>query len=297
MNNSLLALTIALFFATVTFAEAQEPRRTSAEIQSEIDRLQVELQKAKIAEGIPPTLIQPKRPESELKILRQLETPATLTIDETTTFADLFHMLAKDKGIPAILDMRQLIDTGDIRSDSIVNPDGYIKSASIKLKNQLKIILELSDLTYVVKNEMLYITTMEESRKECNMTTKVYYVGDILPLVLVEEESEKGNREETDSGTVVVTTEGNPFGGPFKRSVQYDFPQSTNSLVDVITTCIEPYSWDITVAPHGEGEGQIKIYTPTQSLVIKQTEEVHTKIEELLTMLRKMHTFHQAMVL
>ena len=289
MKRYILSLTLAFFFGTATLADAQEQLRTSAKIQAEIDALQIELQKAKTAEGIPLTVGQSTRPESELKILRQLETPTTLPIDEMTTFSDLFYMLSKEKDIPAILDYVALRDTsGTIRSDTIVNPEGYDVPTNIKLKNVLKVLLEPHDLTYVVKNEMLYITTRERAWME--VVTKTYYVGDFLPEVSSEEKNKKNNVAETESSKIITSTAGSPFGGPFYYFAHHDILPNTDSLIDVIVGCIEPMSWKMT----GIGNGSLHIYTPTQSLVVSASEDVHAKIEELLTQIRQMHALHQA---
>jgi general secretion pathway protein D len=57
------------------------------------------------------------------------------------------------------------------------------------------------------------------------------------------------------------------------------------SILQIIQTVIEPESWQNSGAA---GEGEMAIHWATQSLAIRQTEEVHAQIEDLLTQLRKM---------
>ena len=291
---NILALTLAFFLCTATLADAQETQRTSAEIQAEIDALQIELQKAKTAEGIPLTVGQFTRPESERQILRLLEMPARqpIILDETSTLVDLCRMLAAND-IPAILDMRALADTGtSLQYGTPIVPDGFFpaNTNSIKLKNVLKILFEPHELAYVVRNEMLYITTIEASRRQANMFVRVYYVGDIAPELTPEEKSKKNNVAETEGSKIITSTAGNPFGGPFQRVAHHVILPNTDSLIDVIVSCIKPMSWRMTEF----GEGSLHIYTPTQSLVVSASEDVHAKIEELLTQIRQMHALHQA---
>jgi len=224
MQRPALILSLALFFVTATLADAQEQLRTSAEIQAEIDALQIELQKAKTAEGIPLTVGQFTRPESERQILRLLEMPARqpIILDETSTFADLCVMLSSND-IPAILDMRALANTGtSLRYDTPIVPDDFFpaNTNSIKLKNVLKILFEPHELAYVIRNEMLYITTTEASRRQANMSVRVHYVGDITPELTPEEKSdiEKIFRESAsakccDCCTCCKNKANNPLGG------------------------------------------------------------------------------------
>ena len=61
------------------------------------------------------------------------------------------------------------------------------------------------------------------------------------------------------------------------------------SIVQIIQTVIEPLSWSPNMGGEGLGEGMIEYHYATQSLAIRQTEEVHAQIEDLLTQIRKMN--------
>ena len=331
MQRHILILT--LFLGTATFAGAQEHARTAAAIQAEIDQLQIELQKAKTAEGIPPAIGQSIRPESEQKILRQLEMPAAqpVLLDETSTFGDLLEILSANN-IPATLDKAGIRDTATtFRTDTIVTYDTErdFRPANIKLKNVLKMLLEPHDLTYVVRNEMLYITTIEASKRRGNMSVRVYYVGDIAPELSPEEKSnierilreifncecsQQGNTARTGGENVAgMGSIGGMGSGGFPQYYGYErrhlflygylvnpysyhylhsrLTPPINNLRDVILNTIGAESW---LEMQAGGDGSLTIHALTQSLAVRQTEEVHAQIEELLTQIRKMNTLHQA---
>jgi len=63
------------------------------------------------------------------------------------------------------------------------------------------------------------------------------------------------------------------------------------SIDQTIQTVIEPESWQMYFP---DAEGVLSIYPATQSLAIRQTEEVHAQIEDLLTQIRKMHDLQVA---
>jgi general secretion pathway protein D len=71
-----------------------------------------------------------------------------------------------------------------------------------------------------------------------------------------------------------------PIGGPggMGGGVQADF----DSLIELITTTIDPDSWDDVGGP-----GSIAEFATNLSLVISQTQEVHEKIDKLLAQLRE----------
>ena len=303
MQRYILTFTLALFLGTATFADAQEQVRTSAEIQEEIDKLQIELQKAQEAERvIPRHRGLPQRPESERRIFQLLEMPVTLPVDETTTFYDLMRIINArvDENLPIHFDREAIQNSSTastIRSDSTINPEGYMPTDNMKLKNALKVLLEPHGLTYIVKNEMLYITSIEQARRE--VFTRTYYVGDIVPVVSAEEESRVEKTDTAESGLkccagcTCAVQQNNPV--MMSEWVWWRWKnlsiRGTDRLIIVIMTTIDPYSWSVNNAG---GDGVLQMYTPTQSLIVHATDDVHAQIEEFLTVIRKMHALHQA---
>jgi hypothetical protein len=116
-----------------------------------------------------------KRGGSEQKIFDQLDGDTTLEFIETP-LSDVVEYLEDLHGIQIELDTRALDGVG-IGSDTPITRN--LKGVS--LRAALRLMLKDLDLTYVVKDEVLQITTPEEA--EANLVTKVYPVGDlVLPI-------------------------------------------------------------------------------------------------------------------
>jgi tetratricopeptide (TPR) repeat protein len=128
-------------------------------------------------------------PDESVKTIKSIleSRDIRLNIDETTTFSDLFRMI-KDElrrlKLPDInidMDRKALQDAGEYRSDSIVAPEGF-DHPRMRLRSVLSRLLSPHDLTYIIRDETLLITTVEESRKRANQIIKMYPVGDIMLL-------------------------------------------------------------------------------------------------------------------
>jgi hypothetical protein len=117
----------------------------------------------------------------------------------------------------------------------------------VKLRSALDLLLRDFGLTYVVRDEVLLITTASEAKNL--LTTKVYPVANLLAP--------------HDDGVLVTLREN--FG----------------ELIEMITSTIEPDSWDDTGGP-----GTIKQHSLSTSLVVTQTYAVHREIAALLASLR-----------
>ena len=81
-------------------------------------------------------------------------------------------------------------------------------------------------------------------------------------------------------GDIATITELNDENKP-ESYVDFD------SIIEVIQTTIEPYSWQDT----GDGEGTISGFESTKLtvLVVTQPPEVHRKLESFIAKLRKLH--------
>ncbi len=116
-----------------------------------------------------------KRGGSEEKIFQALNDSTTLEFIETP-LADVVDYLKDLHGIEIQIDHRALEDVG-IGSDTPITRN----LKGITLRSALRLMLKEMDLTYVVRDEVLLITTPEEAESE--LTTKVYPVADlVLPI-------------------------------------------------------------------------------------------------------------------
>lgn len=119
---------------------------------------------------------------------------------------------------------------------------------NVTLRSALNLVLGSLDLTWIIRDEVLMITTPEEA--ELYLVTRVYDVG---KLVAVQD----------------------PGG---KRWCDFD------SLIRVLTSTIEPESWEGVGGPGSLSELE---YRGAAVLVIRQTLETHLKIAALLEDLSK----------
>ena len=113
----------------------------------------------------------------------------SLVIDDTTTFGDLFQMIKdelrrlKMPDIHIELDRRALRDANEIRTDSPLLDSGEkFDHPRMRFRSALTRLLSPLDLTYIIRDETLLITTVEESKKRDNMIIKVYPIADIFML-------------------------------------------------------------------------------------------------------------------
>ena len=150
---------------------------------------------------------------------------------------EVVNTLSTDYGIPIHLDDVALNDIG-------LNPEEPITANynNISLRSALRLMLKKKNLTSIIRDEVLLITSPEEAEK--NLVTCVYNV--------------QGLMDETDS-------------------------ESTDSLVDTITSCIATESW----SENGGGQATLRPLAPGL-LVITQTRAVQEDVRGLLTTIRKM---------
>ena len=179
---------------------------------------------------------------AEEAIRRALDKPISLEFVETP-LGDVVDYLKDCLQIRIALHQKALSDVG-VATDTPITRN----LLNISARSALNLILDDLDLTWVISNEVLLITTLDEAGSM--LENVVYGVHD-----LVAARDEKG---------VPVN----------------DFDQ----LIDVITSTVAPTTWDQvggagSIAPF-EGNG-------ITALSISQTQRVHEQIAELLADLRK----------
>ena len=108
----------------------------------------------------------------ELKILRELDQPTKMEYVEIP-LRDAIASLAEQHEIPIRLDEARLTDEGvQLEQPMTLSVDG------ITLKSGLKLLLQPLQLTYVVEDEVLKITTATDATEK--LSTRVYPVGDLV---------------------------------------------------------------------------------------------------------------------
>ena len=116
---------------------------------------------------------------AEDRIRRSLVDPQGVDIDFSfgQPLKEAMEFLADAHGITIIVDERALQDIG-------IQPDEQLNHvlSGITLRSALRIMLEPLGLTYVIEDEVMKITTIEEA--ELALSTRVYPVGDlVIPII------------------------------------------------------------------------------------------------------------------
>ena len=158
---------------------------------------------------------------------------------EETPLSEVCRALGEQLKIPVILDFAAIDDMG-------IDPETPITCSmkDVRARSWLDFQLEWFDLTWMIRGEVLLVTTREQA--ECDLTTHVYDVTDLV-------------------------------GGPGCP------PHDLDSLIEVITTCLQPTSWDNV----GGAASIARLDTPeVQALVAMQTRQGHETIARLLADLR-----------
>ena len=157
--------------------------------------------------------------------------------------SDVVDFLEDHHGIEIQMDIRALEDVG-IGADTPITKS--LKGLS--LRSALNLVLRDLSLTWIIRDEVLLITTPKEA--ESNLTTKVYDVYDLV--VCYDEDDEPWD--------------------------DYD------TLINQITTNIRPMTWDDVGGPAsitGASLGTAKV------LIVSQTRDVHPEIAALFEDIRE----------
>jgi general secretion pathway protein D len=115
-----------------------------------------------------------ERPESEKQIMRKLEMPISFSTDQPIAFSAFIDLLRAQTGLNIDVDWGAL-------AEAYITTDSYVSlklSSEIKLKNILNQVLGQKGLAYVVKNEMLNITSLKQARGQ--LITRSHYIGDVV---------------------------------------------------------------------------------------------------------------------
>ncbi|MFP6648886.1 MAG: hypothetical protein VB817_05470, partial [Pirellulaceae bacterium] len=250
-----------------------------------------------------------------MKIQNALNQPVDISFSDTP-LSVVMETLGRMTGINVHLD-RQGLSAEGVTSDTAVSIN---LSQPVTLKSALNLMLEELRLSYVIRNEVLLITS--EMSRDTNVYQEVYNVADLVipipdfdtgqsiglpsairdahdtigfgtrplqgngPLTLANgvESSGMGNASvlaQLAASDMISGSQGSlptSIGGGGGAAMA-DF----SSLIELITTTIEPDSWEDV-----GGAGTIKEFRGNLSLVISATQQVHEQIRDLLEQLRRL---------
>ncbi|MFO7904844.1 MAG: hypothetical protein ACQESR_15155 [Planctomycetota bacterium] len=174
---------------------------------------------------------------------QSLVSRVTIDVKEEMTLKQLAQFLRQRFQLNVTIDHGALEEVGLDGDEPVLG----LQAHGVTLEEALMIVLDPLDLTLLVRDVMLVITTPE--RAEEHFTTHVYPVGDLLAW--------------------------RQFGPGSGQFADYD------SLMNVISANVAPDTWDEV-----GGAGAMEPHANSQSLVITQSRGVHRKVRGLLETLR-----------
>lgn len=258
-----------------------------------------------------------RRTARELEIERKLRTLVLPRYDDTP-LSEVVEQLSQLTGVNIHLDARGLGQEG-VRSDAPIN---LTLGQEISLESTLNLILEPLHLTYMIKDEVLKITS--EQLRNGDIEPKVYNVADlVVPIPNFVPSSNIGLQGLINDAYAAIPQSNRSYGGPVAvvpagasgpsgpgslapgiLPQQFGSPSGApmansnigpgglggaasadfDSLIDLIVSTVEHDSW----MENGTGEGEIQPFPTNLSLVISQTQRVHEQIADLLEQLRRL---------
>jgi hypothetical protein len=156
--------------------------------------------------------------------------------------------LAYQFQIPIRLAVRKLEEAG-------INVDVPVTAEleSLPLESLLTHLFRDLELDFTVRDSVILVSTPEHLESPDMMVMRIYPVRDLVLWRVP--------------------------GAPGKQDT---FEADYDSLIDVITTTVEPESWSDVGGP-----GSIKEFEKSAAIIVSQTRNVHRQIERLLATLRK----------
>ena len=256
--------------------------------------------------------------QAEQAIQRKLITDVSIKY-ANRPLGEVIDELSAVTGVPMVLDMRAL-NAVRVTTDT---PVTLQLPGSIKLKSALNLILNSLELTYVIENDVLSITSLEAKRSK--VYPRTYRVTDLVtPIpnfstsyedglagalraayqmtspqanvqVMPVSMTDLGNGMAGNAGGMSSNVLGqyNPLGSQGGFGVNNP-PMGGGasgggsfadfqSLMDLIQTTIVPDTWEALGGP-----SSMSPYPQNLSLVISTTSEVHDQIADLLESLRRL---------
>lgn len=176
----------------------------------------------------------------EKAILTALNSPVKAEW-RNTRFEDVIESLSTASNQVIVVDRRAL-EERNVTSDTAIT---FSAPRAINMRTALRKILSDQGLTYVIRDEVIYVTTPEKAREM--MTTRTYYVSDLV-----------------NSG---VFADGTRFHPVITAQAKME---TAKMIVDMIKQSIDPLSWQ------GEGGAGTVTFSPlVDAIIVRQSAEVH----------------------
>jgi hypothetical protein len=250
----------------------------------------------------------PRPTKDEERILKALATPIDvefldLPLEDALSFMNEYPNLPK---LALYIDKPTLTDEG-VALDQPVT----LKLKGLRLESVLKLLLRPVQLTFVIEDDVLQITTQAKAGEK--LITRTYPVRDLYqpgeeipvrdprkkdpaPKDAAPKKPEGDSAPSAEDGSrrpaatqVLKQSFGGGRGGGGGAENGDRAPRSRPDLIEAILTNIQPDTWEELSGP-----GSLTYVKEAGSLVIRQTREVHAEILQLLRDLREAKRLGQA---
>ncbi|HVX15710.1 MAG TPA: hypothetical protein VHC22_31275 [Pirellulales bacterium] len=210
--------------------------------------------------------VRPLRSADQDEILKALDQRTEFDFQKRP-LRELVDYLKHKHKVEARLDSKAIGDAG-VGTDTPVT----LSLKNVSLRSALRFMLMQIDLTYLVRDGCVLITSRTEA--ENRLISTFYQVPDLIAgdMVLLA-------APPTGDGTNDLQDAGRALGAE-----QKPIPEANafRGLIDLITSAIAPTSWNEV-----GGSGSIVVSRRSQAIGIGQTDEVHEEIVALLVALRR----------
>lgn len=182
--------------------------------------------------------------DREKKIIGSLEATVTANF-KGRPFREALQDLSNQIGQPIHIEEKSLEDLGL----DLARPVSF--NGTVSGRTALRAVLQSLGLTFVVKDEMIQVMTLEKAQAQ--LVTRSYYLGDLI----------------TGTG---------PFGNAvlWGPTLSYQQAQQTaQQVVDGIVQGVDPLAWS---TGRGNGPCSITFNLTTMSIVVRASAEVHASL-------------------
>ncbi|HEX4589016.1 MAG TPA: hypothetical protein VH120_03745, partial [Gemmataceae bacterium] len=177
-------------------------------------------------------------------ILETLSAPIKVEF-KSTRIQDVMDYMSKQMKRTIVLD-KNALEEAQVNYDT---PISCSFATPVTSRTVLRAILNNVNLTYVIRDGVFHVTSRERAKDL--MVTRTSYIGDLV------------------TGLGMVTSP--PQVGHPQDQAQ--LAQNVQVIIDMITQSVDPSSWK------GQGGfGVVGYNIPTQSLIVRQSAEVHNMI-------------------
>ncbi|HYH68160.1 MAG TPA: STN domain-containing protein [Urbifossiella sp.] len=183
-----------------------------------------------------------KLTDKEKQLISALDKAVTISVkDQPLEYA--LQELSTAMNEKLLVDEKSLRDL-DLDLKKLVS----VNSRGLSARTALRQLLASNGLTFVVREEMIQIVTVERSRDL--LTTRVYYLGDLIQAL--------------------------PLGGAPQTGTFLDFQQTqanAEKLITMIKASVDPLAWQ-----GNGGSGTVTFHAPSMSIIVRASNEVHATL-------------------